>query len=622
VNNRSLSRKIIYILAMVALLFPLFYLGKPPTKGSGKIAELRSRYSIGQADLGKLDPASESMKLATLGMRGIAASILWMQADHYKEEKYFDRFSATLNQIALLQPHMISVWQHQAHNLSYNVSPEFEDYRQRYEWVKKGIDYLVKGTKFNARKPILQYDLGQYVGAKMGKADEKLQYRELFRNDEEFHKYFVEQGLNAKSDDALGPDRKPDNWLVGKQWFEQAYQLVSAGIAIKKSPHLLFSYGPLWQMYHGEAIEEEGVLDERAKFVWEKASREWKDFGNRELATTGYVPVTLGSIDTARKDVERLQRQFVDMTNAGRDKVIEVKKAKYGSNNPSKAKAFEKPDDQRTTEERMWAAEFQLAVEPTYQELANELPRDQQIKALELAVQLGAAEEYAKATNSLRDQVNYAYWETRALAEQQQIMVDARRMIYDANKLIDVADIKGAVEKYEEAFVRWDKVFRFYPVIMTEDVGGDVLKAINRYKKLIDQDVDERFVLYEFMLFRRAYDGDYLDFSIEKTLSEWNANASKLGSPEDFFSTPLAKAYGISDKSPNPSPGDTPSVPTEPNKPTEPMPTEPKPAEPKPAEPKPAESPEPPKADSPSSSSNTSGPNAPARPPALENPGS
>jgi hypothetical protein len=80
VNNRSLSRKIIYILAMVALLFPLFYLGKPPTKGSGKIAELRSRYSIGQADLGKLDPASESMKLATLGLRGIAATILWLQA--------------------------------------------------------------------------------------------------------------------------------------------------------------------------------------------------------------------------------------------------------------------------------------------------------------------------------------------------------------------------------------------------------------------------------------------------------------------------------------------------------------------------------------------------------------
>ena len=564
-NNRSLSRKIIYILAMVALLFPLFYLGKPPTKGSGKIAELRSRYSIGQADLGKLDPASESMKLATLGMRGIAATALWMQADHYKEEKYFDRFSATLNQIALLQPHMISVWQHQAHNLSYNVSPEFEDYRQRYEWVKKGIDYLVKGTKFNARKPILQYDLGQYLGAKMGKADEKLQYRELFRNDDEFHNYFIEQGLNAKSDDALGPDRKPDNWLVGKQWYEQAYQLVAAGMPIKKSPHLLFSYGPLWQMYHGEAIEEEGVLDERAKFVWERASRDWKDFGNRELATTGYVPVTLRSIDTAKKNVEELRGKFLAKTSDVVDKVRAAKKEKVASANPRKVEAFDKPMDQRTAEERMWASEIGLAIEPTYQELANELPRKDQIEALELASQLRSAEEYAKSTSSLREQVNYTYWETRALAEQQQMMVDARRLIYEANKLIDVADIKGAVEKYEEGFIRWDKVFRYYPVIMTEDVGGDVLKAINRYKKLIDEDIDERFVLHEFMQFRRAYDADYLDFNIEKTLSDWNAGALKLGSAEDFFNTPLAKAYGIKNDSPAASPGDTP-MPVEPAK--------------------------------------------------------
>jgi len=611
VNNRSLSRKIIYILVMVALLFPLFYLGKPPTKGSGKIAELRSRYTIGQADLGKLDPASESMKLATLGMRGIAATVLWMQADHYKEEKYFDRFSATLNQIALLQPHMISVWQHQAHNLSYNVSPEFEDYRQRYEWVKKGIDYLVKGTKFNARKPILQYDLGQYVGAKMGKADEKLQYRELFRNDDEFHKYFVDQGLNAKSDDALGPDRKPDNWLVGKQWFEQAYQLVSAGVAIKKSPHLLFSYGPLWQMYHGEAIEDEGVLDERAKFVWEKASREWKDFGNRELATTGYVPVTLRSLDTAKKDVEELRKKFFEKTASVREKVMATKKQNAANTSPRKAEAFDKPFEQRTAEERMWAAEFELSIEPTYQELASELPRKEQIESLELASQLRAAEDYARSTNSLRDQVNYTYWETRALAEQQQMMVDARRLIFEANKLIDVADIKGAVEKYEDAFVRWDKVFRYYPVIMTEDVGGDVLKAINRYKKLIDEDIDERFVLYEFMQFRRAYDADYLDFNIEKTLSDWNSNAMKLGSPEDFFNTPLAKAYGIQGQSQDASPGDTPA--TSPNKPITPkdlIPRIPMPQEPA-ASPAPAPQPANPQAK----------PSGDVRPPTLENPG-
>lgn len=68
-NNRSLGRKIVYILAIVALLLPLYYLGRPASKGEGKITEMRSRYRIGQADLGKLDPTSESMRLATLGMR-------------------------------------------------------------------------------------------------------------------------------------------------------------------------------------------------------------------------------------------------------------------------------------------------------------------------------------------------------------------------------------------------------------------------------------------------------------------------------------------------------------------------------------------------------------------------
>jgi hypothetical protein len=334
---------------------------------------------------------------------------------------------------------------------------------------------------------------------------------------------------------------------------------------IKKSPHLLFSYGPLWQMYHGEAIEEEGVLDERAKFVWERASRDWKDFGNRELATTGYVPVTLRSIDTAKKNVEEVRGKFFVKTSDVVDKVRAAKKEKAASANTRKVEAFDKPMDQRSAEERTWATEIALAIEPTYQELASELPRKDQIEALELASQLRAAEEYARSTSSLREQVNYTYWETRALAEQQQMMVDARRLIYEANKLIDVADIKGAVEKYEEGFIRWDKVFRYYPVIMTEDVGGDVLKAINRYKKLIDEDIDERFVLYEFMQFRRAYDADYLDFNIEKTLSDWNADALKLGSAEDFFNTPLAKAYGIKNASPAASPGDTP-MPVEPAK--------------------------------------------------------
>ncbi|MBU6238891.1 MAG: hypothetical protein KGQ51_13795 [Planctomycetes bacterium] len=550
-NNRNPVRKIVYILIIVALLLPLYFLGKPASKGAGKITELRSRHNMGQADLGKLDPTSESMRLATLGMRGIASSILWIQADYYKEEKYFDRFSATLNQISLLQPHFISVWQHQAHNLSYNVSPEFEDYRQRYEWVKKGIDYLVKGTKFNSKKPILQYDLGHFVGNKMGKADEKRQYRDLFRNDNDFHQYFVDQGLNAKADDALGPDRKPDNWLVGRQWFEAAYELVAAGAKIKKSPHLLYSYGPLWQMYHAEAIEEEGVLDERARFSWERASKEWKKFGTRELGGTSGDAVILGSIDRLQENVADLAKRFQELTRDARLAAMEKKKQQI----PETRRAiYEKPAEERNSDERRIAMEVEIQLQLNYQEIAGSLPREKQVEGLELAKQLVAAEEIARSTRSLRDQVNYSYWDVRAGAEQQEIVVEARRLMYEGNQLIDVADIKGAVDRFEASWQRWDKVFRYYPSMMTEEAGEDVYKSINRYKRLIDQDLDKSFILWEFMSFRRAYDADYLSFDVEKTLASWTEKSQKLGTPQDFFNTPLAETFGINKDGEQPAP--------------------------------------------------------------------
>ena len=73
-NKNSLFRKIAYIAGIVLLLGPLFALGRP---SNGMIGQLRTKYKMGQANLGKLDPTSESMRLASLGMKGIAATILW-----------------------------------------------------------------------------------------------------------------------------------------------------------------------------------------------------------------------------------------------------------------------------------------------------------------------------------------------------------------------------------------------------------------------------------------------------------------------------------------------------------------------------------------------------------------
>jgi hypothetical protein len=56
------------------------------------------------------------------------------------------------------------------------------------------------------------------------------------------------------------------------------------------------------------------------------------------------------------------------------------------------------------------------------------------------------------------------------------------------------------------------------------------------------------------MSFRRAYDADYLSFDVEKTLASWTEKSQKLGTPQDFFNTPLAETFGINKDGEQPAP--------------------------------------------------------------------
>ena len=98
-QNASFIRKIIYGCGIIVLLFPLFLLGQPATtspdgsrdgssgSAGGKLAQLRSEYGLSQAELGQIDPASETMKMATLGLRAFAANILWTKANYVQEDR-------------------------------------------------------------------------------------------------------------------------------------------------------------------------------------------------------------------------------------------------------------------------------------------------------------------------------------------------------------------------------------------------------------------------------------------------------------------------------------------------------------------------------------------------------
>lgn len=524
-NVVALRRQVFYILMMVGLLVPLFLIGKPGVRGNGEyvgtLAMIRDEYDLGQADLGDIDPASESMRLATLGLRGVAATILWQQAEYYKKEQFWDRLSATLNQIAILQPHFVKVWEFQSHNLSYNISVEFDDYRQRYQWVKRGIDYLIKGAKFNKKRTEMPYELGWFFGNKMGVADEKKQYRELYRNDNIFHSELTEKILDVNDSEGVGPDKKPDNWLSGRLFYELAYAMVIAGEKPAKSPLMFYRMSSSWLTKYAEGLQAEGQLGDAARVAWRRAAAGLKEFGDKRIQTTFGDEISLNIITQANQDLERAQKEFAEFAGEDYIKAMESRRKQL---TPEQLVAVEKDNADRSFEELVAAEQADALLRVNLKEIATSLPADKQVKALQLAEKVSNAETYIQHIEIYRNQINYGYWKERCEAEQEDAALIARTNMYDANLLLDKGELDGALEKYQVAWNAWNDLFNKFPAMMIDDAADDVMKAIDRYAKLLETGtLPKDFILNDFLEFRRINETSMADPAMMSLVSEWPA---------------------------------------------------------------------------------------------------
>src|SRR5687768_10828397 len=254
----SLLRKIAYLVALVVLAIPIVWLGSPSTRddSGGKLAQLRTEARLGQADIGAIDPASETIRLATLGLRGPAVTMLWNKANEFKKTEDWTTFQTTLEQLARLQPYFIKVWQHQAWNLTYNVSVELDNVRDRFYYVKQGIQYLQDGIGYNRDNPTLLDDLGWFTGNKVGRADEHELYRKMYKLDDDLNSEDIDPALR-------------DNWLASKRWYEQAIRAIDElGQPLgTKNPVTFFDSSARSQLSYGEAIETEGIFGRQAEMA-------------------------------------------------------------------------------------------------------------------------------------------------------------------------------------------------------------------------------------------------------------------------------------------------------------------------------------------------------------------
>jgi hypothetical protein len=470
------------LVAIAVLLVPLSILSQPADSSSpgGLLARLRSRFGLSQTELGEVDPTSETMRFATLGLKNIGVTLLWDRANHYKKVEDWTNLSATLEQLTKLQPNFFSVWDFQAHNLSYNISVEFDDYHDRYAWVIKGIEFLRQGIGLNLREPRLLGRMGWFIAQKIGRADEKVQYRRLFKADDDFH--------DRDRPGRTLPER--DNWLVGREKYLAAQRLADAGAPLKTTPLIFHSEPMMTAINHARALEEDGVFGSAARDAWRLAGDEMRRFALREIPTSWDVPIRLGLKEAEQDRAARLARQLEELLPGQR---AALEQARRDALSPEQREALEVSPFERTESQQGLAMAAERSLRVTWDTVARSGSPELRDRALELARQLQEAEETATMIGRYRDIVNFDFWRATCEAGVSEPMLRAREKLWVADREFKAARLQPARQAYEEAFAAWREVLDDSPVLRDDQItASDIAEVSRRYRRLLEQ-LDEPF---------------------------------------------------------------------------------------------------------------------------------
>jgi hypothetical protein len=123
-----------------------------------------------QVDLSRNAPPVLAFTTVALGgFRGLIANALWVRAMDLQDEGKFFEMVQLADWITKLQPHFTTVWVVQAWNMAYNISVKFDDPRDRWKWVQRGIELLRdEALQYNPHETLLYRELAWFFQHKMG----------------------------------------------------------------------------------------------------------------------------------------------------------------------------------------------------------------------------------------------------------------------------------------------------------------------------------------------------------------------------------------------------------------------------------------------------------------------
>ena len=507
-NNRSFTRKIIYIAIIASLLIPLSIVARPASvvpESGGLLANLREKFELSQGQMTEVDPASETMKLASLGLRGVAVNMLWMQAMEHRKRRNWDGVESTLNALVKIQPNFIKVWEYQAHNMSYNISMEFDDYEYRYRWVKKGINFLTKGLKPNFRDHRMTDNLGQFTGLKLGVADEKKQFRRIFRGDSDFHDAMEEQGID-RSSYLLPEPYLYDNWLLSYQWYDKSRKkVVDKSYRQRSSDMMFYMKRPAQLRNSAAAIGKEFRTDEAIQLLWGRAHDEWIDYGFIPLGNTLGQVVSLEDLTRIEENLQRKRRELDALAPEGlRDEIVSEVMSKVEFSDEEIA-ALGVPDDLRDDAQQALAknATFRMNEEMAKVDgaILRKVDEENSFEARKIVDEIARLLADMRTIDKYQGTINYRYWRIRTLAEKDELAIVARQLMDDAEELqrqsiFDdeyVVDPqtgeknitrKGALSTYHECYEKFAVLLDQYPRMKDGALADEIIDSLETFQEM------------------------------------------------------------------------------------------------------------------------------------------
>lgn len=527
-QNDSFRRKIIYISAIAVLLVPLSFISQPATvkkggsaTGGGLLSRMRSQHRLSQAELSDIDPASETMKLATLGLRPVAVTLLWRQIQEAHRKQQWDKLRTSTQTLIALQPNFVKVWEFQAHNLSYNISREFDDYQYRYHWVKEGLSYLMTGIGYNRKDHRILDELGFFFGLKLGRSDERKQFRRLFRKDSDYHSKLADHGIETEaiwSTDLGGAD----NWLTAYQWYDRSRTMVDNGLRRRTSGIMFYKGAPSQLRNYAIDLEKELRPNDAAREAWQNAYDEWVAYGNREIRTSTNIPVFMDRLAQAKEDIDRMREKLDEMFPGIRDEIFAARRAQM---TPEMWAAYNMELQDITDQEvgRMHHmakgimdadqdGEFARVVLERVGEGKITMDENQRAEfdRINLEIQLRARD--LDFISKYRGTVNYSYWKERCEAESKDLTIQARQALFDARQAVKETRFdeqvvrkpktnekgevvldennrpviveekqKGAIQYYEDSFRLWKQILDEHKPLADEMMEDDLVQAMQEY---------------------------------------------------------------------------------------------------------------------------------------------